>query len=73
MDKSFSRSNDVLAKHIIGLSYNQTFFDGKMNNVFFVKDYINYLMVTQKDRPWISGSDEIDSEATKNYWGYVQQ
>jgi len=70
VDKSFSRSNDVLAKHIIGLSYNQTFFDGKMNNVFFVKDYINYLMVTQKDRPWISGSDEIDSEATKNYWGY---
>ena len=70
VDTSFSPSNDVLAKHILGLSYNQTLFDGKMNNVFFVKDYINYLMVTQKDESWISGSDKVDKKATKSYWGY---
>lgn len=70
VDKTFSKSNDVLAKHIIGLSYNQRLLDGKMNNVFFVKDYINYLMVTQKDESWISGADKVDKRSTKNYWGY---
>ena len=70
VDTSFSPSNDVLAKHILGLSYNQTLLDGRMNNVFFVKDYINYLMVTQKDDYWVSGSDKVDKKATKNYWGY---
>lgn len=70
VDKTFSKSNDVLAKHIIGISYNQTLLDGKMNNVFFVKDYINYLMVTQKDESWISGSDKVDKKSTKSYWGY---
>ena len=70
VDTSFTPSNDVLAKHILGLSYNQTLFNGKMNNVFFVKDYINYLMVTQKDDYWVSGSDKVDKKATKNYWGY---
>jgi outer membrane cobalamin receptor len=70
VDKTFSKSNDVLAKHILGLSYNQTLFDGKMNNVFFVKDYINYLMVTQRDDYWVTGSSKVDKEATKSYWGY---
>ena len=70
VDTSFSPSNDVLAKHILGLSYNQMLLNGKMNNVFFVKDYINYLMVTQKDESWISGSDKVDKKATKSYWGY---
>lgn len=70
MDKTFSKSNDVLANHIIGLSYNQSLFGGKMNNVFFVKDYLNYLMVTQRDESWISGSNKVDKKATKSYWGY---
>ncbi len=70
VDKSFSKSKDALAHHIIGLSYNQTLFNGKMSNVFFVKDYINYLMVTQKDDYWVTGSDKIDKKATKSYWGY---
>ena len=70
VDNSFVESNDVLAKHIVGLSYNQTLLDRRMNNVFFVKDYINYLMVTQKDDYWVSGSDKVDKEATKSYWGY---
>ncbi|MBO5407539.1 MAG: TonB-dependent receptor plug domain-containing protein [Bacteroidales bacterium] len=70
VDNTFSKSNDVLANHILGLSYNQTLFGGKMSNVFFVKDYINYLMVNQRDESWVSGSDRVDKKATKDYWGY---
>lgn len=70
VDKSFSKSNDVLAKHIIGLSYSQNLLGGRMNNVFFVKDYINYLMVTQKDDYWSTGANKVDKKSTKNYWGY---
>lgn len=70
VDNTFSRSNDVLASQILGLSYNQTLFGGKMSNVFFVKDYINYLMVTQRDESWVSGSDKVDKKSTKDYWGY---
>ena len=70
VDKSFSKSKDVLAKHIIGLSYNQSLFKGKMNNLFFVKDYLNYIKVTQRDKYWITGSDRVDKRATKSYWGY---
>lgn len=70
VDKLFTKSNDVLANHILGFSYNQTLFGGKMSNLFFVKDYINYLMVTQKDDYWVTGSDKVDKKSTKNYWGY---
>lgn len=70
IDNTFSKSNDVLAKHIIGISYNQTLLDGRMSNAFFVKDYINYLMVTQRDDYWISGSHKVDKKSTKSYWGY---
>ena len=70
VDNTFSKSNDVLANHILGLSYNQTLFGGKMSNVFFVKDYINYLMVNQRDESWVTGSDRVDKKATKDYWGY---
>lgn len=70
VDKTFSKSNDVLAKHILGLSYNQTLFGGKMNNVFFVKNYINYLMVTQRDDYWVTGSNKVDKKNTNSYWGY---
>lgn len=66
VDKSFSKSNDVLAKHILGLSYSQTLLGGKMNNIFFAKDYINYLMVTQKT----TESNKVNKNATKSYWGY---
>ena len=70
VDKSFTKTNDVLANHILGLSYNQILFDGKMNNVFFVKDYIDYLVVRQRDEYWVSGSDKVDEKSVKDYWGY---
>ncbi len=40
LDTSFEPSKDVVTKHILGLSYNQSLLDGKMENVFFIKDYI---------------------------------
>ena len=37
LDTSFEPSKDVVTKHILGLSYNQSLLDGKMENVFFIK------------------------------------
>lgn len=70
IDTEFEPSNDILAKHIIGLSYNQLFFRGKMNNTFFVKDYINHLDIRQQDLYWITGSSDVASSSTKNHVGY---
>lgn len=69
VDKSFSPANDVLAKHIIGLSYSQTLFSGKMNNTFFLKDYINSLNIRQTDIPSVTGSSLVSGSVVKNYIG----
>lgn len=70
IDTEFEPSNDVLAKHILGLSYNHSFFNGKMDNSFFVKDYINHLNIQQQDLYWITGSSDMPSSSTKNNVGY---
>lgn len=70
IDTEFEPSNDVLAKHILGLSYNQSFFNSKMDNSFFIKDYINHLDIQQQDLYWITGSDDMPSSSTKNNVGY---
>lgn len=70
MDEDFEASNDILAKHISSFSYNQSFFSGRMNNTFFIKDYINHLNIQQTDLPTITGSKNINGSITKNYWGY---
>jgi len=69
VEKDFMPANDVLAKHIIGLSYNQVFWDGRMSNTFFLKDYINYLSVEQTDLSFITLSDEVASKSTQNSMG----
>lgn len=69
-DETFVPSNDVLAKHIVGLSYNQTLWEGKMENTFFVKEYINHLNIEQKDLSSVTGSDELQGSTTKKYTGY---
>lgn len=69
IDETFEPTNDVLTKHILGLTYNQSFFDGRWESTLFVKDYINATSVEQNDLSWITGSDEVDRNATKNYWG----
>ena len=69
VDKSFEAANDVLAKHIIGLSYNQTLFGGILNNTFFLKDYINHLDINQTDIPTVTGSREVQGSSTSNDLG----
>ena len=70
MDKTYVPTNDVLVKHIVGLSYNQSFLNGKLNNVFFLKDYINHLKVEQTELSFITGSDAVKPSNTQSYWGY---
>lgn len=68
-DEEFVPSNDVLAKHIFGLSYNQLLWNGKVSNVAFLKDYMNYVHVEQNDLYWITNSAYILETTTKNNLG----
>lgn len=70
VDSSFEPSNDVVCKHIIGLSYHQQLWQDRMENTFFVKDYVNHLNIRQTDLYWQTGSDKVKGESTGNYWGY---
>lgn len=70
IDTDFDPSNDIFTKHILGLSYNQRLVNDRWQNSFFVKNYTNYLNVTQQDLPWITGSREKQGASTKNYTGY---
>ena len=70
LDDTFEASNDILSKHITGISYEQSFFNGKMENTFFLKDYINHVNIRQTDFYWVTGSDEVTGSITKNYLGY---
>ena len=69
VDQTFEPANDVLAKHIIGLTYNQMLFDGRMSNTFFIKDYVNYLSIEQTDIPTVTGSREVMGKNTDNSLG----
>lgn len=68
-DAYFEPSNDIVNKHIISLTYSQSFFNQKWQTSYFVKDYINSLSIEQNDDVTITGSDKIDAETTKSYWG----
>lgn len=69
-DADYVPTDDALTKHIIGLSYNQVLFGGKMDNAFFVKDYINHLEVGQSEFASTSGAATAESSSTRNYLGY---
>lgn len=69
IDETFEPTKDVLTKHIIGLTYNQSFFDGRWESSVFIKDYINATSIEQNDLSWITGSDEVDKNSSKTYWG----
>lgn len=69
VDTQFEPANDVLAKHIIGLAYNQSLLNGRLYNTFFLKDYVNYLSVEQTDLPFITRSRETAGSSTKNSMG----
>ena len=69
VDKTFEAANDVLAKHIVGLTYNQSLLNGKLNNTFFLKDYVNHLSIRQTDIPTVTGSREVQGSSTRNDLG----
>lgn len=68
-DKTFEPSKDLVTKHILSLTYAQSFFGGKWQTSYFVKDYINVLSIMQRDDLSITGSDQIDRHNSKSYWG----
>lgn len=70
VDATYEPSDDVVSRHILGFSYNQSLFDGKMENIFFLKDYINHLEVGQTELGSITGSQNMNGSATKSYMGY---
>ena len=70
VDTDFEPSKDVLAKHILGFSYNQSLLDNRWQNTFFVKEYINHLDVRQKDLYWITGAIDETGSSTDQYTGY---
>ena len=70
VDSDFIPSNDIFAKHTLGLSYSQSFVEDRWQNTFFVKNYTNYLHVEQQELPWITGSREVRGASTKNHTGY---
>ncbi len=63
-------TNDLLEKHIMGLSYDQTLLDNRMVNSFFVKDYINHVDVEQEDLASVTNSRGHLGHTVKSYWGY---
>ena len=70
LDTDFEPSNDHLTKHILGLSHQQLLFDGRMQNTFFFKEYINHTDIEQQDFSWITNSDNVPRVSTKHYEGY---
>jgi outer membrane cobalamin receptor len=69
-DKDFEPTDDVLAKHIISLSYDQSLLSGRLNNAFFIKDFVNHLKIGQNELPSTTGADKVKGSDTQNYVGY---
>lgn len=69
IDSNFEPSNDIITKHILSLTYSQSFFNSAWQTSYFVKDYINALSIKQTDDITITGSDKIERHKVKNYWG----
>lgn len=69
VDKQYEPTNDVITKHILSLAYNHSFFEERLQNMFFVKDYINSTSIKQTENATTTGADKIDPYATKGYWG----
>lgn len=70
VEADFEASNDVMAKHILGLSYRQSLFNERMDNSFFIKEYINHLNIRQTDIPSVTGSKQVTGSITRDYFGY---
>lgn len=69
-DPSFIPSEDYLARHILGMSYGQYWWDNRINTTLFLKDYILRAEIEQSDYYWITGAKDVARKATKNHLGY---
>lgn len=69
LDTDFVPSNDITAKHILALTYNNTLLGGRMQNTAFVKDYFNHTIVEQQDMAWKTNGKDIDPRTTTNNFG----
>ncbi len=68
-DQTFIPTNDFLASHIFGLSYNQHLWEERISSTIFFKDYLLRSKIEQQDMYWITGSDKVDLKLLKNYIG----
>lgn len=69
-DKSYIPTQDAMTKHIAGLNYEQSLLGGRLENVFFVKDYVNALRVGQSEMASQTGADKVPEHSVKNFAGY---
>ena len=69
VSEAFVPSNDLMVKHILALTYNQMLLHDRMQNTFFVKDYINHLRIEQDYTPTVTHADEMRGTSTKSFWG----
>ena len=69
VSEAFSPSNDVLTKHILALTYNQSLLHDRMQNTFFVKDYINNLWAEQTYMAVTTHANEMAGHSSKNLLG----
>ncbi len=69
-DKTYVPTEDAIIKHIAGLNYEQNLLQGRLENVFFVKDYVNALQVGQSEMATQTGSDKVPDRSVKNFFGY---
>lgn len=67
--KNFDTTNDALTKHILALTYNQSLFNSRMHNIFFVKEYINHLWTEQSYLSFITNSADMAGASTSNNLG----
>lgn len=70
LDQEFEPSNDKLVKHITGLSYSQHWWNDRLTNIFFLKDYVYHMEIEQQDFYWATGINDLPRSSTKNHIGY---
>ncbi|MBN1988421.1 MAG: TonB-dependent receptor [Bacteroidales bacterium] len=68
-DRQFIPTNDRLIKHVIGLSYNRSFWNNRFRSSIFVKDYIFQADLKQQDLYWLTGINDVEPSATRNHLG----
>ena len=69
VDHTFEAANDLFAKHVVGLAYNQTLLGNRLYNTLFLKNYINHVEIRQTDLSSFTKSVENAGSHTQSSWG----